>query len=46
MLCINLIVNFVSSRQASANGDDEGMGIDYEYSQALSELRVDLNAVD
>ncbi|KAL9183062.1 hypothetical protein ACHAXT_004849 [Thalassiosira profunda] len=32
--------------QASANGDDEGMGIDYEYSQALSELRVDLNAVD
>lgn len=29
-----------------AGGDDEGLGIDYEYAQALSSLRIDLSAAE
>jgi len=32
--------------KAAENGDDEGMGIDYEYVQALNLMREDLSLVD
>jgi len=34
------------SIQAAENGDDEGMGVDYEYVQALNLMREDLSLVD